>query len=67
MARAKYSVQVCGYADEQTDKSIVFIRADSISDVHGIDDKWDVGSTLYDISTGKTYMLNSSAVWVETN
>ena len=66
MARPKYTVEYCGYANAQTGKSIVQIRADNLSDVHGIDDEWDTGSILYDITADKFYMLNSSAVWVET-
>ena len=65
MARPKFTVEICGYADEQTGRSKVFITADNKSDVHGIDDEWDTGSTLWDMTAKKLYMLNSLGVWVE--
>lgn len=65
MARTKYNVEFSGYANEQTGKTKVFITADNKSDLHGIDDEWDTGSILWDITAKKLYMLNSLGVWVE--
>lgn len=65
MARSKYTVDICGYANEQTGRYTAFIRAVNKSDVHGIDDEWDTGSILWDITEKKLYMLNDLGVWVE--
>lgn len=65
MARSKFTVEITGYPDEQTGKKKVFITADNKSDLPGVDDEWDTGSILWDITASKLYMLNSNAVWVE--
>lgn len=65
MARSKYTVEVAGYANEQTGKSKVFITAENKSDINGIDDEWDTGSILWDMTAKKLYMLNSLGVWIE--
>ena len=62
--RNKFTVEISGYANEQG-KYKVFITADNKADVHGVDDEWDTGSILWDITAKKLYMLNSNAVWVE--
>lgn len=65
MARSKYSIEVMGYLDEQTDMYKVFITAVDKDDVTTIDEHWDTGSVLWDITAKKLYMLGDSGEWVE--
>lgn len=48
-------------------KSVVEIRADSLTDVTPPDGSWYLGSITLDMSTGKLYGLTSSGEWVEQN
>jgi hypothetical protein len=54
-----------GYDNAQTDKVEVFSKANSINDVPEVDEKWEVGSILWDITAKKLYMLNTAGTWVE--
>ena len=63
MARSKYVIDVLAYSDESK-KSRVMIWADNKSDVVGIDDDWDTGSILWDITAKQLYILNSRAEWI---
>lgn len=65
MARSDYVVDVMGYSGTDPDKKTVFIRANSINDVHGLQETWDTGSILWDISAKKLYMLDKSGSWIE--
>lgn len=63
--RSDYTINVMGYDNAQTDKVEVFIKANSINDVPEVDEKWEVGSILWDITAKKLYMLNTAGTWVE--
>lgn len=65
MARDKYTVEIAGYSDPPDGLRKVFITATNKSDVQTVDDSWQTGSILWDITAKKLYMLNDSGVWVE--
>ena len=65
MERSKYVVSVTDYNTNQSGKQLVEIRANSIEDVPGLQEEWDTGSILCDITAKKIYMLDKSGQWVQ--
>lgn len=65
MSRSNFVVSVMDNNENQAGKHTVFIRANALADVTGLQEDWDTGSILWDITAKKLYMLDKSGTWVE--
>lgn len=65
MSRSNFVVSVMDNNENQEGKHTVFIRANALADVTGLQEDWDTGSILWDIMAKKLYMLDKSGTWVE--
>jgi hypothetical protein len=63
--RSDYTIKVMSYDNAQTDKAEVFIKANTLLSAPAVQDNWEVGSMLWDISAKKLYMLSTDGTWVE--
>lgn len=63
--RSDYTINVMSYDNAQTDKVVVFIKANTLLSAPSVQDNWETGSMLWDISAKKLYMLSTDGTWVE--
>lgn len=63
--RNDFTIKVMSNDNSQSGKVEVFIKANTLLSAPAVQDNWETGSILWDISAKKLYMLSTDGTWVE--